>query len=159
MADVIIPTNHSGALQTTIKRRKLNATLRLSKLISKILIWWKLPKPVRQNSRNVATCMEIHGLGGFCKTFLVTGGGGGGGGGWMKIMRVLRTLSMSFNRNYPHCRYTHSDILPSLGDDKVAVAEMTLLDLFAGFGTIDYSILLSGLDGCFGVTGRALDWF
>ena len=36
---------------------------------------------------------------------------------------------------------------------------MTLIDLSAGFDTIDHTILLRRLGNWFGVGGKALDWF
>ena len=43
--------------------------------------------------------------------------------------------------------------------DACRVTALILLDLSAGFYTIDHTILLSRLDVWFGVTGKALNWF
>ena len=43
--------------------------------------------------------------------------------------------------------------------DDSKVTGLTLLDLSAALDTTDHSILLRRLDGWFGVSGKALDWF
>ena len=51
----------------------------------------------------------------------------------------------------------HNDILSSMDDGRVTA--LTVLDLSAAFDTIDHTILLRRLGNCFGVSGKALDWF
>ena len=51
----------------------------------------------------------------------------------------------------------HNDGLVSMDAGKVTA--LTLLGLSAAFDTIDHTILSRRLDGWFGVTGKALDWF
>lgn len=50
-----------------------------------------------------------------------------------------------------------NDILTSM--DRGKVTALTLLDLSAAFDTIDHQILLQRLEGWFGVSGAALNWF
>ena len=51
----------------------------------------------------------------------------------------------------------HNDILSSMDDGRVTA--LTLLDLSAAFDTIDHTNLLRRLGNCFGVSGKAMDWF
>ena len=50
-----------------------------------------------------------------------------------------------------------SDILTALDSESGAV--LLMLDLSAAFDTIDHGILLSRLNGLYGISGDALDWF
>ena len=50
-----------------------------------------------------------------------------------------------------------NDILTAM--DRGKVTALTLLDLSAAFDTIDHQILLKRLEGWFGVSGAALNWF
>ena len=51
----------------------------------------------------------------------------------------------------------HNDIL--LNMSKGSVTALTLLDLSTVFDTIDHTILLDGLNGCYGISELALGWF
>ena len=51
-----------------------------------------------------------------------------------------------------------SDILLAV-DDRGDFAALVLLDLSAGFDTVDHDILLRRLQTSFGIHGVALDWF
>lgn len=50
-----------------------------------------------------------------------------------------------------------SDILMAMDNNKVSI--LVLLDLSAAFDTVDIDILLERLEKCFGIAGKALDWF
>jgi len=50
----------------------------------------------------------------------------------------------------------HNDV--TLNIDTGKVTELTLLDLFAAFDTIDYSVLLDRLSDWYGISGTVLTW-
>jgi len=46
-----------------------------------------------------------------------------------------------------------------LSADRGEVTALCLLDLSAAFDTVDHQLLLTRLQGRFGIVGKALDWF
>ena len=69
----------------------------------------------------------------------------------------FQSAYMKFHSTETALLKIHNGILSSMDDGRVKA--LTLLDLSAAFDTIDHTILLRKLDNCFGVSGKALDWF
>ncbi len=77
---------------------------------------------------------------------------------------ALANTSNPFQSTYKKFHSTETALLRIQNDvlvamDKGKVTALTLLDLSAAFDTIDHSLLLNRLEGWFGITGLALDWF
>ena len=51
----------------------------------------------------------------------------------------------------------HNDV--ALNMDKCIVTTLTLLDLSAGFDTIDHNVLIKHLSMWYGISGTGLSWF